>query len=122
MTLQRLAVELDGVRERTSDLVEDIMAVLARLSDRNLPDEAARREAITLIGSALRGPDNLEQLCQRLALAVRQYALLPANTPVAVYDEIWSNLMPDQTVPYRSSSNPDDHLNRPEHTAKQNAN
>jgi hypothetical protein len=107
MTLQRLAVELDSVRARTSDLVEDVMAVLARLSDRKLPDEAARREAITLIGSALRGPDNLEHLCQSLALAVRQYALLPANTPVAVYDEIWSNLIPDQTVSYQSRSKTD---------------
>ena len=36
------------------------------------------------------------QPCQNMALAVRQFALLPAHTPPSVYDEIWANLVLDE--------------------------
>jgi hypothetical protein len=31
-----------------------------------------------------------------MALAVRQFALLPANAPESVYDEIWASLVLDE--------------------------
>jgi hypothetical protein len=95
MPLQRLVVELDGVKQQTADLVDDVGAALAILTDPKMSDENACREASTLIGSALKGQENLEFLCQNMALAVRQFALLPRNTPPAVYDEVWANLVSD---------------------------
>ena len=93
MPLQRLVVELDGVKQQTADLVDAVGAALALLTDRKMSDENACRDALALIGSALKGQEDLEFLCHNMALAVRQFALLPRNTPPSVYDEVWANLV-----------------------------
>ena len=93
MPLQRLVVELDGIKQQTADFVDDVGAALTILTDPKMSDENARRDALTLISSALKGQENLEFLCQNMALAVRQFALLPRNTPPSVYDEVWANLV-----------------------------
>ena len=96
MTLQKLARELDETARQTAALVEDIGAALAVLSDRTLAPEAARDRAVSMIVSALQGQDRIEQRCQNMALAVRQFALLPSSAPDSVYDEIWASLIMDE--------------------------
>jgi hypothetical protein len=96
MTLQRLARELDETARQTASLVDAIGEALAVLSNKELSAEYARREAITMIVSALQGQDRIEQRCQNMALAVRQFALLPPTTPDEVYDEIWGSLILDE--------------------------
>lgn len=66
------------------------------LADRARPVEETRREAVSMIISALQGQDRIEQRCQNMALAVRQFALLPPTAPDSVYDEIWSSLVLDE--------------------------
>lgn len=96
MTLQRLARELDETARQTAALVDAVGDALHVLADKQLSSDFARREAIGMIVSALQGQDRIEQRCQNMALAVRQFALLPANTSDAVYDEIWANLVLDE--------------------------
>jgi hypothetical protein len=96
MTLQRLARELDETARQTGSLVDAIGEALAVLANKQLSDDYARGQAIGMIVSALQGQDRIEQRCQNMALAVRQFALLPANTPDAVYDEIWASLVLDE--------------------------
>jgi hypothetical protein len=96
MTLQRLARELDETARQTAALVDAVGEALAVLSNKKLGAEHARREAMAMIVSALQGQDRIEQRCQNMALAVRQFALLPATTPDAVYDEIWGTLVLDE--------------------------
>lgn len=96
MTLQRLARELDETARQTAALVEAVGEALAVLSNRKLSADYARVEAIAMIVAALQGQDRIEQRCQNMALAVRQFALLPGNTPDEVYEEIWSNLVLDE--------------------------
>jgi hypothetical protein len=96
MTLQRLARELDETARQTAALVEAVGEALAVLADKHLSAEFARREAVAMIVSALQGQDRIEQRCQNMALAVRQFALLPPTTEDDVYDEIWANLVLDE--------------------------
>ena len=96
MTLQRLARELDETARQTAALVESVSEALAVLSNKQLSPEYARSEAVTMIVAALQGQDRIEQRCQNMALAVRQFALLPVNTPDETYDEIWSSLVLDE--------------------------
>lgn len=77
-------------------MVEGIVNALEVLADRSRSAEAARKEAEALIVSALQGQDRIEQRCQNMALAVRQFALLPSNAPASAYDEIWSRLILDE--------------------------
>ena len=49
-----------------------------------------------MIVTALQGQDRIEQRCQNMALAVRQFALLPPTAPDSVYDEIWASLVLDE--------------------------
>jgi hypothetical protein len=49
-----------------------------------------------VIINALQGQDRIEQRCQGMALAVRQFALLPPDAPESDYDEIWANLVLDE--------------------------
>jgi len=91
MPLQRLIAELDGVKRQTAEFVDDVGVALTLLMDPKVGNESARQEAMILISSALKDQKNLEGLCQSMALAVRQFALLPPQTPAAVYDEIWAN-------------------------------
>jgi hypothetical protein len=96
MTLQRLARELDETARQTGALVDAVGDALTVLSDRTGSPEQARSAAIAMIVAALQGQDRIEQRCHNLALAVRQFALLPASTPDTVYDEIWENLVLDE--------------------------
>ena len=93
MSLQRLARELDETARQTAGMVEGVTQALEVLADTALTPEAARREATRMIVAALQGQDRIEQRCHNMALAVRQFALLPPNAPDAVYDEIWASLV-----------------------------
>lgn len=96
MTLQRLARELDETARQTAVLVEGITAALETLSERGLDPERARIRAAAMIVAALQGQDRIEQRLHNMALAVRQFALLPADTPPDVFNEIWSGLVLDE--------------------------
>ena len=96
MTLQRLARELDETARQTAALVDAVGEALQVLADKQLSSDFARREAVAMIVSALQGQDRIEQRCQNMALAVRQFALLPPDTGDEVYDEIWANLVLDE--------------------------
>lgn len=96
MSLQKLARELDETARQTAAMVDGITDALEVLADKNLSCEAARRQALAMIVSAVQGQDRIEQRCQNMALAVRQFALLPPTAPDSVYDEIWANLVLDE--------------------------
>jgi hypothetical protein len=96
MTLHRLAREIDETARQTAALVDAVGEALALLSNVELGADSARRAAAAIIVSALQGQDRIEQRCQNMARAVRQFALLPASTPDAAYDEIWAGLMLDE--------------------------
>ena len=96
MTLQKLARELDETARQTAAMVDGITDALAVLADRNLNPEQRQKQAIAMIVSALQGQDRIEQRCQNMALAVRQFALLPTTAPDSDYEEIWANLVLDE--------------------------
>lgn len=96
MSLQKLARELDETARQTAGMVEGITQALELLADRSIAGDVARRKAVTMIVSALQGQDRIEQRCQNMALAVRQFALLSPNAPDSVYEEIWSSLVLDE--------------------------
>lgn len=96
MSLHKLARELDETARQTAGMVEGVTQALEVLGDKTIPFEEARRLAASIIVHALQGQDRIEQRCQNMALAVRQFALLPAGTPDDVYNEIWSNLVLDE--------------------------
>lgn len=96
MSLQKLARELDETARQTAAMVEGITYALELLAESSGDPQAQKREAIAMIVNALQGQDRIEQRCQNMALAVRQFALLPANAPESDYDEIWSNLVLDE--------------------------
>jgi hypothetical protein len=96
MSLQKLARELDETARQTAVLVEGITEALEVLADRGHDPEVARRKAIAMIITALQGQDRIEQRCQNMALAVRQFALLPHDASDAVYEEIWASLTLDE--------------------------
>src|SRR6476661_5488107 len=96
MTLQKLARELDETARQTAGMVEGVLQALEILADRSVPSDEARQRASRIIVNALQGQDRIEQRCQNMALAVRQFALLPPDAPPSVYDEIWSSLVLDE--------------------------
>jgi hypothetical protein len=96
MSLQKLARELDETARQSAAMVEGITLALEMLADRTRPPEIARKHAIDMIVSALQGQDRIEQRCQNMALAVRQFALLPPSAGEAVYEEIWAGLVLDE--------------------------
>lgn len=96
MSLQKLARELDETGRQTAAMVDSITYALEILADAKLNRESARKEAVAIIVNALQGQDRIEQRCQNMALAVRQFALLPPTAPDSVYDEIWSSLELDE--------------------------
>ena len=96
MSLQKLARELDETARQTASMLEGITEALDLLADKNLSKDASIREAVQMIVTALQGQDRIEQRCHTMALAVRQFALLPPNAPESVYDEIWSSLTLDE--------------------------
>lgn len=96
MSLQKLARELDETARQSAAMVEGVMLALELMADKAVPAENARKEAARMIVAALQGQDRIEQRCQNMALAVRQFALLPPNTPDSVYEEIWASLVLDE--------------------------
>jgi hypothetical protein len=96
MSLQKLARELDETARQTAALVDGIAQALEVLTSTELTPEQARKQAAAMIVLALQGQDRIEQRCHNMALAVRQFALLPADAPEAVYDEIWASLILDE--------------------------
>jgi hypothetical protein len=96
MSLHKLARELDETARQTAAMVGGIAEALELLSDKTMNREQAARDAIQMIVTALQGQDRIEQRCHNLASAVRQFAVLPAATPEAVYDEIWAGLTLDE--------------------------
>lgn len=96
MSLQKLARELDETARQSAAMVEGITLALEVLADRNLTFEQAKKEAVSMIVSALQGQDRIEQRCQNMALAVRQFALLPPDAPESTYNEIWASLVLDE--------------------------
>jgi hypothetical protein len=96
MSLHKLARELDETARQTASMVDGITEALEILADTNLNREQAVRDAIGIIVTALQGQDRIEQRCHNMALAVRQFALLPPTSPDSVYDEIWSSLTLDE--------------------------
>ena len=96
MSLQKLARELDETARQTAALVDGVTDALQRLTDKSLPPDQAKREAIGMIIAALQGQDRIEQRCHNLALAVRQFALLPPTASETDYDEIWGSLILDE--------------------------
>jgi hypothetical protein len=96
MSLQKLARELDETARQTASMVEGITDALAVLADKNMTPEQRQRQATAMIVNALQGQDRIEQRCQGMALAVRQFALLPPTAPDSDYEEIWANLVLDE--------------------------
>ena len=105
MSLQKLARELDETARQTASMLEGITEALELLAEKQLGKDPTVSEAVQLIITALQGQDRIEQRCQNMALAVRQFALLPPDAPQSVYDEIWSSLVLDELrVPALSGS------------------
>lgn len=96
MSLQKLARELDETARQSAAMVEGVTSALEVLADKGRSCEDVRKQAVAMIISALQGQDRIEQRCQNMALAVRQFALLPPTAPESVYDEIWSSLILDE--------------------------
>ena len=96
MSLQKLARELDETARQTASMLEGITEALELLADTQISKDPSVREAVQLIVTALQGQDRIEQRCHNMALAVRQFALLPPTAPDSVYDEIWASLTLDE--------------------------
>lgn len=96
MSLQKLARELDETARQTAAMLEGISEALDLLAAGELGQDATVRRAVQCIVTALQGQDRIEQRCHNMALAVRQFALLPPTAPDSVYDEIWASLTLDE--------------------------
>jgi len=96
MSLQKLARELDETARQTASMLEGITEALEMLADKQLSADPTVRQAVQHIITALQGQDRIEQRCHNMALAVRQFALLPPTAPDSVYDEIWASLTLDE--------------------------
>lgn len=96
MSLQKLARELDETARQTAAMVDGVAEALDVLADRSMDPEEAMKLASRIIVNALQGQDRIEQRCQNMALAVRQFALLPQSAPDSDYEEIWTNLILDE--------------------------
>lgn len=96
MSLQKLARELDETARQSAAMVEGITEALELLSETNAAKTPSVREAISMIVTALQGQDRIEQRCRNMALAARQFSLLPPTAPESVYDEIWQGLTLDE--------------------------
>lgn len=96
MSLQKLARELDETARQTASMLEGITEALDLLAANGLKNDPSIKEAVQMIVTALQGQDRIEQRCHNMALAVRQFALLPPTAPDSVYDEIWESLTLDE--------------------------
>jgi hypothetical protein len=96
MSLQKLARELDETARQSAAMVEGITEALDLLTEAAAGKNASVREAMMMIVTALQGQDRIEQRCRNMALAARQFSLLPPTAPESVYDEIWQGLTLDE--------------------------
>ncbi|KKB85298.1 hypothetical protein VW29_07065 [Devosia limi DSM 17137] len=96
MSLQKLARELDETARQTAGMLEGITEALDLLAGASLGRDPTVGRAMQMIVTALQGQDRIEQRCHNMALAARQFALLPSNAPDSVYDEIWASLTLDE--------------------------
>jgi hypothetical protein len=96
MSLQKLARELDETARQTAAMLEGITEALYLLNDKALAGDETIQDAVQKIVTAMQGQDRIEQRCHNMALAVRQFALLPPTAPDSVYDEIWASLTLDE--------------------------
>ncbi|MGV8853635.1 MAG: hypothetical protein ACOH2L_03240 [Devosia sp.] len=96
MSLQKLARELDETARQSATMLEGITEALEILADSKLNKDPSVRDAVQIIITALQGQDRIEQRCHNMALATRQFALLPASAPPSMLDEIWSSLSLDE--------------------------
>lgn len=77
-------------------MLEGITEALELLAEKQMGRDPTVNQAIQLIVTAMQGQDRIEQRCHNMALAVRQFALLPPTAPDSVYDEIWASLTLDE--------------------------
>ncbi|GLQ11645.1 hypothetical protein GCM10007913_35770 [Devosia yakushimensis] len=77
-------------------MLEGIAEALDLLAANDLKSDPTIGQAMQMIVTALQGQDRIEQRCHNMALAVRQFALLPPTAPDSVYDEIWESLTLDE--------------------------
>ena len=96
MSLHKLAKELDETARQTASMLDGIAEALEVLSEGPLAKDPTARHAVEMIIMALQGQDRIEQRCHNMALATRQFALLPPSAPDSVYNEIWSSLTLDE--------------------------
>ena len=96
MSLHKLARELDETARQSASLLEGITEALEILADSKVNKDPSVRDAVGVIITALQGQDRIEQRCHNMALATRQFALLPASAPESVYNEIWASLTLDE--------------------------
>ena len=96
MSLHKLATELDETARQTAAMLDGITEALVTLSGQHPSPEAAIREAVGMIITAMQGQDRIEQRCHNLALAVRQMAGLIPTTPHSDFEEIWAGLTLDE--------------------------
>lgn len=96
MSLQKLARELDETARQSTVMLDGITEALELLSEAAAGRDASVRQAMQMIVTALQGQDRIEQRCRNMALATRQFSLLPPTAPESVYDEIWQSLTLDE--------------------------
>jgi hypothetical protein len=96
MSLQKLARELDETARQSASMLEGITEALDLLSESDASKDPSVRQAMGMIIQALQGQDRIEQRCRNMALAARQFSLLPPTAPESVYDEIWQSLTMDE--------------------------
>ena len=96
MSLQKLARELDEPARQSATMLEGIAEALELLTDSSVSKDASVKEAMSMIVTALQGQDRIEQRCRNMALAARQFSLLPPTAPESVFDEIWQGLTLDE--------------------------
>jgi|SRR5215217_5020979 len=96
MSLQKLARELDETARQSATMLEGITEALELLTDSSVNKDASVRQAMFMIVTALQGQDRIEQRCRNMALAARQFSLLPPTAPDSVFDEIWQSLTLDE--------------------------
>jgi hypothetical protein len=96
MSLQKLARELDETARQSATMLEGITEALDLLSESEASKDPSVRQAMGMIIQALQGQDRIEQRCRNMALAARQFSLLPPTAPESVYDEIWQSLTMDE--------------------------
>lgn len=96
MSLQKLARELDETARQTASMLEGITEALEVLAESGVNKDPSVRHAVHLVITALQGQDRIEQRCHNMALAVRQFAMLPVTASDSVYDEIWASLTLDE--------------------------